>query len=476
MKRVHNRPQKKVVGEVVHSLTQVIQLIDKKSYIEISDLKDLLSDAKEVIIGLSNIVAVNSTNSSLPPSKDTHKKKRKTKGKKRKPGGQKGHKGNHLKPVEEPTYIEELIVDRSTIPAGEYITVGVEKRQVFDISISVVVTEYQAEILEDQDGVQFVAEFPEGVTEQAQYGNSVKAHSVYMSQYQLIPYGRVAEYFKNQMGMALSKGSVFNWNETAYDLLQPFSEWAFHELVHSRCNSVDETGINFNGKNIWLHSVSNENAVLFHADEKRGKDAMDRMGILPKFHGVLVHDHWKPYFQYECIHALCNAHHLRELQAAIDFDKQKWAAKMQKLLCKMNDAVIQAKKDKKTLSEDQVSAFLSLYKILLVAAEKECPKDEKNRKQSKSRNLLTRLIDFQEETLLFLKNPLVPFTNNRGENDLRMTKVQQKISGCFKSFKGAQMFCRIRSYLLSCQRHDIEPTEALTLLFDNKLPSFMYHK
>lgn len=475
MKKLCNKPQKKIVGEVVKGLTQALHLINQKAYLEAVDLKDLLTDAKEVIIALTNGVIANSNNSNMPPAKDPHRKRtqRKTKGEKRKPGGQNGHKGNCLKPVDEPTIIEELTVDRETIPPGEYTQSGFEKRQIFDISVSVVVTEYQAEILKDKNGVEYIAQFPEGVTEKAQYGASVKAHAVYMSQYQLIPFARVEEHFKCQMALPLSQGSVFNWNKRAYELLFPFEEWARKELIRSPCNSVDETGINFNGKNIWLHSVSNSTVVLFHADEKRGQEAMDRMNILPHFHGVLVHDHWKPYFQYDCIHALCNAHHLRELQAAVELDHQRWAKKMQKLLCEMREAIIQAKKEEKFLTEEQVNFFKQSYKTLLIAAEKECPKNEKTRKQSKSRNLLSRLIDFEAQTLLFLENPAVPFTNNQAENDIRMTKVQQKISGCFRSFEGAQMFCRIRSYILTCQRHNISSAEALTLLFNQTYPSFI---
>ena len=223
-------------------------------------------------------------------------------------------------------------------------------------------------------------------------------------------------------------------------------------------------------KRVWLHSVSNEKVTLFHPDEKRGQEAMDRMGVLPSFLGVLMHDHWKPYFGYECIHALCNAHHLRELEACVEIDGQKCAKKMQDLLIVMRDRV---EKGGGSVSKSRAIMFRKAYRKLLKRAELECPHNPLQRAQAKSRNLLVRLRDFETETLRFLEEANIPFTNNQGENDIRMTKVQQKISGCFRSMDGAKVFCRIRSYLSTCRKNGIGPSEALKQLFDGKSPSFM---
>ena len=434
--------------------------------------KEAISDLFEVVSFLTNRLGLNSSNSSKPPSQDPNRERpiKTAKGRKRKPGGQKGHKGNCLKPVEKPTESEDILIDRRTLPHGQYRHVGFESRQVFDIEISFSVKEYRGEILENEKGEQYVAEFPEGVTGPAQYGSTVKAHSVYMSQFQLVPLARVEDHFHDQLGLPLSKGSISNWNVLAYQRLESFEEWARRSLIGSLCNNADETGINVGGKRLWLHSVSNEKVTLFHPDEKRGQEAMDRMGILPYFRGVLMHDHWKPYFGYKCIHALCNAHHLRELEAAVEFDGQKWAKKMQRLLCAMRDAV---ESGGGVVSKNRATRFRTAYRKLLGLAEKECPRDKNSRAQTKSRNLLERLRDFEVETLRFLDDPKVPFTNNRGENDIRMTKVQQKISGCFRSLDGARIFCRVRSYLSSCRKHGVGPSEALKLLFDGKSPSFM---
>jgi transposase len=437
-----------------------------------SSFKEVFSDLLDVVTGLANRLGLNSSNSSKPPSQDPNRVRKTTKapGRKRKPGGQKGHKGSCLKQVENPTAVEEIQVDRGTLPPGRYRSGGFESRQVFDIEVSLKVTEYRAEILIDQYEVEFVADFPEGVTEPAQYGNSVKAHSVYMSQSQLVPLDRVRDHFHDQLCVPLSKGSVSNWNALAYQRLESFEEWARRQLIQSACNHADETGINVGGKRLWLHSVSNEKVTLFHPDEKRGQEAMDRMGVLPHFSGILMHDHWKPYFGYECEHVLCNAHHLRELEAAIEFDGQVWAKGMKDLLIEMRDAV---EKAGGALSRGKASSFRKRYRRVLRAADRECPADPNSRAQSKTRNLIERLRDFEVETLRFLEDKLVPFTNNRGENDLRMTKVQQKISGCFRSMAGAKIFCRVRSYLSTCRKNGIGPSEALALLFAGKAPSFV---
>jgi transposase len=456
-------------------LTKVIDQA-RKSFDEDEDaspaFKKSFSDLLDVVSFLSNRLGMNSGNSSKPPSQDPNRKRsgKTAKGRKRKPGGQKGHKGNCLKPVEKPTESEDIWIDQRTLPRGQYVHVGFEARQVFDFEISLSIKEYRAEILENQNGQQYVADFPDGVTEPAQYGSTIKAHSVYMSQFQLVPLARVEDHFRDQLGLPPSKGSISNWNVLAYQKLTSFEEWARRALIGAICNNADETGINVGGKRLWLHSVSNEKVTLFHADEKRGQEAMDRMGVLPYFRGVLMHDHWKPYFGYACIHALCNAHHLRELEASVEFDNQKWAKKMQKLLIAMRDAVDQSSG---VISERRAKRFKKAYRKLLVLADRECPRDTGSRAQTKSRNLLERLKDFEKETLRFLEDPTVPFTNNRGENDIRMTKVQQKISGCFRSMEGARVFCRVRSYLSTCRKNGVGPSEALRLLFDGKSPSFM---
>lgn len=430
-----------------------------------------------IITLLANRLNLNSTNSSKPPSSDPNRVKRPREGIGKKAGGQNGHIGTTLQKVENPDKVEEIKVDRRKLPAGRYRQVGFETRQVFDIDISRVVTEYRAQILENDKGNRFVAPFPEGVTKAVQYGIGLKAHSVYMSQFQLVPYNRIQDHFADQLNVSVSEGSIFNFNNEAFRLLGDFENLAKIELAASDVVHADETGINIGGKRLWLHCASNDGWTFYYPHEKRGTDAMDDIGILPRFKGILCHDHWKPYYKFDCTHALCNAHHLRELTRAWEQDGQEWALKMRNLLETINQTVNDAGG---ALGAQESQKYRLKYRVRLKEAEIECPEPSGPRKKGKrgrikkstSRNLLERLKDYEKDTLRFMDNVRVPFTNNLGENDIRMTKVQQKISGCFRSMDGAKIFCRIRSYLSTCRKQGVKASEALDLLFNGKLPAF----
>jgi transposase len=421
----------------------------------------------------------NSRNSSKPPSSDPNRKKEsKAKGE-RKAGGQKGRDGVTLKKVDNPDEVEVIKVDRRKYPRSKYKVVGYEARQVFDIKISRVVTEYRAEVVEDAKGNRIVASFPEGVTKAVQYGPDLKAHAVYMSQYQLIPYKRIQEYFEGQIGIPLSEGSVYNFNREAYESLEPFDVRAREELAKSEVMHVDETSINKNGDRYWLHSASNSLWTYFFPHERRGTEAINSIGILPEFKGILCHDHLKSYYTYSnCTHALCNAHHLRELDGVWEDDnKQEWAKEMKALLKEINRATSDAGG---MLGTDESEKYRQRYRKILQNAEAESPPpDETNRKgkrgrvkRTKARNLLERLRTYEGDVLRFMDNKNVPFTNNLAENDIRMTKVQQKISGCFRSLEGAKIFCRIRSYLSTCRKQGVNLSRALQMLFRGELPDF----
>jgi transposase len=462
--------RKVVVGQAIQAATNIIETDSSIS----PGVKSALTTLVNVVHLLSNQLGLNSSNSSKPPSSDPNRarKTRTTKGKRLKPGGQKGHSGSRLEQVENPTVVEEILIDRRTLPSGKWKSAGFDKRQVFDIEVSFNVTEYQAEVLENELGEFYVAEFPDGVTEPAQYGNGVKATSVYLSQFQLIPQARVQDLLKTQYGLQLTKGSVNNFNILAARTLHEwnFKDWLRDQLVLSPVLHADETGTNINGDRYWIHCLCNESLTYFHVDPKRGQDAMERMGVLAKFGGQLVHDHWKPYFLYLCTHVLCNAHHLRELERAIDQDSQKWAKRMKALLEEIN-ALVNESGGK--LSKKKIKQFETKYRSILKAADKECPENKKQRAQSKSRNLIERLIAFEEETLRFMVEEQTPFTNNQGERDLRMNKVQQKISGCFRTERGAEEFCLIRSYLSTCRKRGVHPMEALRALYSGAKPKFM---
>ena len=193
----------------------------------------------------------------------------------------------------------------------------------------------------------------------------MKAHSIYLSQHQLIPYNRISEHFTDQVGITVGTGSIFNFNQEAFQLLDSFEEIVKQRLVSSPVCHADETSINRNGDRFWLHCVSNETSTLFFPHEKRGGEAFDAMSVIPGVTGVLCHNHWKPYFKYDCDHSLCNAHHLRELERA-----WQWAQDMQNLLLDINKTVDE---NGGKLPPQLSNSYRTKYRAILQAGQIECP-------------------------------------------------------------------------------------------------------
>nr|WP_051090335.1 transposase [Psychromonas ossibalaenae] len=292
-------------------------------------------------------LGLNSRNSSKPPSSDPNRDKSPRNNSSNKTGGQKDHKGSTLALDTHPDITHKLPVDQTLLLQGIYKEVGYETRQVVDIEFKRIVTEYQAQILENEFGKRFIALFPNGVNSRIQYGNGLKAHAAYLSQYQLLPYERIREYFTDQLDIPLSSGSLYNFINSAYSRLEELN------VLDEKVLHADETGININGKRQWLHNASSLKWTYLAAHEKRGYDAMEYIGILPHFNGVMCHDHWKPYYRYNCPHSLCNAHHLRELTRANEQDGQVWAETMRIFLVNLNQQysvkmVLSAKRNKPT--------------------------------------------------------------------------------------------------------------------------------
>jgi len=478
----------------------------------IASVQKSIEEDKEISSGLKSLIGVliflvtsllqtkktNSKNSSLPPSQDPYRKTDNNPPSENKRGGQKGRKGVTLEPVENPDEEIFLPLDKDLLPQGHKYTQGTpEKRQVFDLIIQRNVIEYSAEVWIDENGKRYTAEFPKEVKHSVQYGRNVKSHAVYLSQYQLMPTERISEYFTDKLHLPISEGSICNWNTKASELLETlkFPELLQKNLKESEILHLYETGFKIGSTNNWLHVASNDKWTKLFPHQKRGKEAMDEMGILENFKGVMIHDHWKPYYRYEDkTHSLCNAHHLRELQGVIDKEeKHQWAEKMKELLIQTKistEGVGGSEENKGVLSEEEQAEVREKYRKILYEAGKkngECPppetekrkkekgeekKGKKKRgrvKKTKSRNLLERFQNFEDDVLRFMTKKNIPFTNNLGERDLRMTKVKQKISGCFQSLQGAQNFALIRSYIGSAKKQNISPSNALNLLFDEKL-------
>jgi transposase len=430
------------------------------------------------IVMMFDRLNLNSQNSSIPPASDPNRKKQGQSGRSnKKPGGQHGHIGKKLNKVTDPDEVKVIEWDRSALPKGNYTEAGYESRQVFDFKVLTHVTEYRAQVLKDSQGKRHVAPFPDHIKAATQYGPHVKASAVYMSQFQLLPYGRIRDYFSDQLGLPISQGTLFNFNKEAYRRLEKFEEMAKLKLINSRCIHVDETGVNLDGKRIWLHTACNQLWTQFSAHKRRGREGMDAAGILQEFKQVMVHDFWKPYYTYECQHALCHAHLQRELTWSAEEDGQTWAKQMKDLLSTTHQQVIKAGGMLGDLKQQQLQVS---YQQILKEAQIEChcanrPPGQKKRgriKQSKSRNLLERFMKHPSDILRFTRDRHVPFTNNQGENDLRMTKVQQKISGCFRSEEGVNIFCRVRGYLNTCRKHELNMLESLENIFKGELPEF----
>ena len=442
---------------------------------EMKSLVDLLIAVIQILAGKR--FAKTSKNSNIPPSMDPNRKKKSKAKQERKPGGQIGHTGYTLQQIDNPDFIIEIKVERDNLPAGHWTQSGYEKRQVFDLKIVKQVTEYRAEIVTNEKGDTVTAGFPEGLIQKAQYGNGVKAHSVYMSVQQLIPCERVSEHFAGQMGLPLSSGTVHNFKQEAYTLLEPYETWVKEQVKNSKIIHTDETGIVIEGKRVWLHVAGNEHYTYYYPHQKRGKEAMDEAGVLGGKAGVLIHDHWKPYFTYDNKeHGLCNAHYLRELTAASE-EGQKWPERMAELLTCTNNQTTEAGGK---LQEEDRRRVRKKYRRILADAEEENPlsarRGESKRgriAQTKTRNLIDRMSYHENDILRFMTDTDVPFTNNQAERDIRMAKVQQKISGSFRSWDGASYFCRIRGYLSTCEKHNISSADALKTLFNGQFPDLI---
>lgn len=431
---------------------------------------------------LEDQLAKNSRNSSKPPSSDGLKKPKTTSRRQKsgKPsGGQKGHAGYRLEPVEKPQHIEVYPVKECQQCHANLAGVTaskVEKRQVFDLpDIKLEVTEHQAEMKTcPVCGQVNRAEFPTDVTQPTQYGPHVRAQMVYFHLYHFIPLERTAEILSELYHQPVSDGTVVAATVELAGQVEAVNEQVKTYLVGTNTPvHFDETGARVKGKLQWLHSASTEQATYYAIHPKRGSEAMDTVGILPKRQGWSIHDAWQPYFKYsDAKHGLCNAHLVRELVFLIEHHAQAWAKDFLSLLTNMKEKVDTAKSlGQTTLSALQVSAFELVYDRIVERGERANPPPVRqlNRrgrlKQSPARNLLDRLIMYKAEIMAFVYDFAVPFDNNLAERDIRMVKVQQKVSGGFRSDNGADVFCQARSYISTARKNGQHVLDVLSQAF-----------
>ena len=436
----------------------------------------------ERIEKLENQIAKNSRNSSKPPSSDGFKKPKKTRSQRKrsgkKSGGQPGHPGKTLEMVKHPDRIVKLSLTYCTC-CGRWIAKAqpksIEKRQVQDVpKPNLEATEYQSCIADcPYCGTENKAAFPAGVTQKVQYGNRLRSMMVYLKNYQLLPLDRLTDLFRDLFQVSVSEATVLAASERCSTALDDFSSWVVDALKKSPVVNFDETGANIGGSLHWIHTAGTPLLTGYIPHKRRGSEAIDAFGIIPDFTGRAVHDHWSSYFKYPCAHGLCNAHHLRELTYMHEQENQKWAKKMIDCLLTVKASVDSAKeKGKSVLSRTLILKYEKQYTRIVQSGFRENPvKKEKSHQKVKKRgrpgktkaqNLLHRLRDHQHEVLAFMYDFSVPFDNNLAERDLRMIKVQQKISGLFRTFAGAEQFCRIRSFISTTRKQGVNVIEAIS--------------
>lgn len=412
-------------------------------------------------------LGLDSSNSSKPPSSDGLKKKPQIAGSLRghsgKPsGGQTGHDGGTLRQVADPDKVvrhEACTCGHCGLPLDSP-AISVEKRQVFDIpERPLLVTEHQAAIYRCAHcrGVT-KAVFPKGVVSPTQYGERIKSAAIYLNVQQLIPEDRVAQALSDLFGApSICPASVVAWVGKKAEALTQVYEAIGRRVAEAKVRHLDETGYRIAGKLHWLHTTSSLTFTFYRAGEKRGD--------IPKYlcEGVVVHDHFKPYNGMDKVdHAFCNAHILRELQALIEFDGEEWAKIMRVVLLDAKAAVDAAREAGAALLPlETVAAFTARYRAVVdigLAYHRQLPKLERKPsargrvKQRPGHNLLDRLATFETETLRFMSDFDVPFTNNLAEQDLRMMKVRMKISGCFRTLEGAKIFASLRSVISTARK------------------------
>jgi len=434
---------------------------------------------KARVAELERRLGLNSSNSGKPPSSDGLKKLPRTKSLReasgKKTGGQKGHPGETLRQVEKPDVIIDHYPEGCTncaLKMTPEMGTGYQSRQVFDVpEPKVVVTEHRAHSCLCPDCQTITsASFPEGVTAPAQYGARICAFVVYLLNYHFLPEDRLAELLSDVFGLKMVPATIARMSAACAQRFRGFADTVCEHVAAARVKHLDETGFRVGGKTQWLHIFSTALLTFYRISSKRGS-------LLSGVTGIVVHDHWKPYYTLTgVLHALCNAHHLRELKALVEIEKEDWARNMQRLLHRACHAVNLARERGVALKPPLIELFRRRYDhivkegiafhesqpVLVRASAEGQPKRRGRPRRRTGHNLLLRLSTRKEDVLRFLSDPDVPFTNNQAEQDGRMMKVKQKISGGFRSEDGANTFVINRTVISTAKKQGWNVLQTLT--------------
>ena len=418
-----------------------------------------------------------SRNSSIPPSQTSKDETAATR-----PGGKsKGQEQNaarsrHSRTV---TTTEVAAVDACAncgADLGHTPSPSRQRRTRIDILFEKVVHHVDAEVKDCPRCQQrTTGRFPADMCGPLQYGNGLKAYTMNLLIAQMVPLDRVLKSVKTLIDVAISPATLLKFVIRLHTALERWEATAIDELLRLPALHADETSLRVDRKNHWIHVYSGGEVTVKRLHPKRGCEAIDDIGIIPRYGGVVVHDCWASYLSYDhCGHALCGSHLLRELQFVVDSNRYPWASNMKRLL-KETCAQVSAS-DAKQLTEQQYRNLRKRYRNILTRGAKELPpiparpKGRRGRiAKSDAHNLWERLKKYEQAVLLFAKESSVPFTNNRAERDLRMSKVKQKVSGCFRTERFAQAYCRISSYLQTMRNRGYNPLVAIQLALSGEI-------
>jgi transposase len=486
----HLREENRWLREQVAQREERIQQLEtalEQQHVQMQQMQTQIASLTQQVKALHERQAKDSHNSSLPPSSDRFTRQRKSlrKPSEKRSGGQTGHQGTSLQWSATPDEVVVQPVDECEVCHHDLHDVAVchvERRQVHDIPAPrLSVQEYRAE--QKQCPVCHhltAARFPPEVSAPMQYGSTIGAVAVYLTDYQLLPLARTAEVMADLVGVQMSEGTICSLLQRCASKLVGVEQQIKDALGQADVIHQDETGVSVQGKRCWVHVTSTKSLTHYHVDHSRGHQALDAIGILPKFHGITIHDRWGSYFLYGCDHALCLVHLLRELVFLAEEQHVVWAAELTDLLLEMKSATEQAREAAQPwlhpleVADWEVAFLRVLDEGERVTPRATAPPGTKGRcTQSAARNLLDSLHKHQQALFCFLEDLRVDFDNNLAERDLRMIKVQQKISGCFRSEAGAQAFSRIRGYVSTLRKQGLPLLSALqaTLSGHPVLPS-----